>query len=323
MRRNVLFNVIAPLALGACSASTAPGRDAVTLWIANYQGSLSGYTATQVMSSTGAPAAVVIARSDTNPRLAFDARGNLWISNPVHNTVAEYTADQLTVSNQQTPNVTLTADAAGSLNGPVWLAFDAGGDLWIANVAGSIVEYTARQLGSSGSPTPVVTLAGDFGSIQVPEGLTFDGNGNLWVTGSFSDALIEFAASQLASSGSPIPAVTLSDTNASSVLGTVTLAFDAAGDMWVANPNAGRVVKFDKSQIAVTGIPAPAVTLTSVTYPRSPAFDGHGNLWVLSSGTSTVVEYAASQLVTSGFQTPSVTVSSASISSPIAIVFAR
>jgi ligand-binding sensor domain-containing protein len=322
MRRIVVFAITA-LAVSGCSTSTAPGTGGVALWVANYGGTILGYAPTQLTSSTSAAPAVVLTRSDTNPGITFDARGNLWVSEPVNNAVVEYTADQITVSGRQTPNVTLTANAAGSLNGPIGLAFDAGGNLWIANVAGTVVEFTASQIASSGRPAPVVTLTGDFQSIQRPEHLTFDQGGNLWVAGIFSSALIEFTATQLGSSGSSEPSVTLSDTSAGNLLGIVTMAFDGAGDMWVANPNANQVVEFARGQIGISGSPAPAVRLTSTIYPQILAFDGHGNLWASGSVAGTVVEFAASQLITSGTPTPRVTISGASITGPVALAFTR
>jgi sugar lactone lactonase YvrE len=168
-----------------------------------------------------------------------------------------------------------------------------------------------------------VTLNGNFQSIEHPEELAFDPSGDLWVAGIFSNALIEFTTTQLTSSGSREPAVTLSDTSAGPLLGQVTVAFDGEGNMWVANPNANQVVEFARTEIGITGSPAPAVRLTTTVYPQMLAFDGHGNLWASSIVTGTVVEFATSQLVTSGTPTPNVTVSGASISGPVAIAFTR
>ena len=177
------LGTVTALALGGCSSSTAPGTGSRALWVANYGGTILGYTATQLVSSTSAAPAVVLTTGDTNARIAFDASGNLWVTDPVDNAVVEYTANQRTASGSPASNVTLTANAAGSLHGPVGLAFDAGGNLWVANVAGTVVEFTTSQILASGSPTPVVTLSGNFESIDGPLGLAFDHGGNLWMTG--------------------------------------------------------------------------------------------------------------------------------------------
>ena len=83
-----------------------------------------------------------------------------------------------------------------------------------------MIEFAAADLGTSGSPTPkviitatpVVTLDGIALSLDFPEGVAFDPAGNLWVANLESDnagSLAEFTPAQLATSGSPSPAVFL------------------------------------------------------------------------------------------------------------------
>jgi hypothetical protein len=149
--------------------------------------------------------------------------------------------------------------------------------------------------------------------------VAFDHSGNLWTSISVgpsftSGALVEFSASQLTASGSPIPAVTLNGPSGF-------VAFDGGGNLWVATMVNGPVsiVEFASGQLGSTGSPTPAVTLTYASLGTSGlAFDGHGNLWIandiISSGnyfTTNVVEFAASQLMASGAPTPTVTISSA------------
>jgi sugar lactone lactonase YvrE len=316
----VALGTVAALALGGCKSSTAPAPPTgpVALWVVTFGGTILGYTATQLASSTSAAPKVVVSTAGTG-EVAFDASGNLWTTDEGANAVVEYTASQLVASGSPTPNVTLTANAAGSLNFPVALAFDAGGNLWVGNYgplprdSGTLVKFTPRQLAASGSPTPAVTLSDNAGSISLPRGLAFDHSGNLWMCNTL--VVVAFSASQLASSGSPVPAVTLSADANISLDGPVALAFDGGGNLWVANINAN-VVEFASSQLGSTGSPTPAVTLTSApaAEPTGLAFDGHGNLRVTSSFFSTVVEFAASQLRASGAPAPNVTLSGASIS---------
>jgi hypothetical protein len=68
--------------------------------------------------------------------------------------------------------VTLSA-TNGSLSAPSGLAFDASGDLWVANdISRTVVEFGASQLAASGAPTPIVTLSGS--ALSAPRGLAFD-----------------------------------------------------------------------------------------------------------------------------------------------------
>jgi sugar lactone lactonase YvrE len=74
-------------------------------------------------------------------------------------------------------------------DGPLGLAFDSDGDLWVANNAdASVVEISASELATvSGivNITPVVTLTSNKAEVpssENPWGLAFDGFGDLWVT---------------------------------------------------------------------------------------------------------------------------------------------
>jgi sugar lactone lactonase YvrE len=328
--RVVLAMGAVALVLGGCSSSTAPGPGTVALWVANVErGGILGYTAAQLASSaSAAPAVVLTTPSGVADGVAFDNSGNLWVAEPIVSTVVEYSAFQLATSGSPTPRVTLTANAASSLSLPGALAFDARGNLWIANGgsmfngpgANTLVEFTASQLATSGSPTPAVTLNADAGSINGPAGLAFDHSGNLWLTNFSSGTVVVFAAGQLASSGSPLPAVTLSDNGANSLNEPESLAFDRGGNLWVANANTNTVVEFARSQLGTTGSPTPAVTLTNSGPHLALAFDGHANLWV--SNGDTVLEFAPSQLMASGAPTPTVTLSGPALVAAVALAFA-
>jgi len=104
----------------------------------------------------------------------FDIKGDLWLSDSGSNAVFEYTAAQLAVGLnvlvKMTPNIVLTSSPA--FTGPVGIALDAAGDLWIANTgATTIFEFNAASLptaaGSTVTLTPDVILSDDGnGSIQ-------------------------------------------------------------------------------------------------------------------------------------------------------------
>ena len=141
-----------------------------------------------------------------------------------------------------------------------------------------------------------------------PWGLTFDSSGNLWVGGYTTSVLVEYTQSQLAATGSPTPAVTISG------LGTdvVTPAFDASGNLWFSTYDSSQqaVDELTPSQLAATGSPTPAVTITtgSNNEPAGLAFDTAGDLWVGYYETKMVNEFTANQLASSGSPTPANTI---------------
>jgi sugar lactone lactonase YvrE len=209
--------------------------------------------------------------------LAFDANGNLWVAFSGHSTVVEYTTSQLASSGNPSPAVTLSANS-GSLSAPVGIAFDAGGNLWVANGSNTVVAFTPAQLAASGSPAPNVTLTANAGSIHGPLFIGFDANGNLWVANGNAGAntVTGFSPSQRATSGSPVPAVTLTS-NAGSLTRPAGIAFDASGNMWVSTVANHTVVQFTVAQIASSGSPTPATTISgaALTEPFGLAFDPH------------------------------------------------
>jgi hypothetical protein len=300
------------------------------LWVVNFVPSPTAdeYSAAQLAASTsGAPTTALATGSSSDFGAAFDAKGNLWVTQFTGNAIVEYTASQLGSSGAPAPAVTLNA-SAGSLNGVAGLAFDASGNLWVANtVSSTVVEFTTGQLASSGSPTPAVTLSANGGSLNVPTGVAFDAGNNLWVVNAADSSAVEFTPSQYATTGAPAPAVMLTS-NAGSLRGPLGLAFDKAGDLWVSDGNTGanRIAEFGPSQLSASGSPVPAVTLAangaSLSVPTGLAFDESGNLWVANGGGASVVEFAASQLVASGAPSANVAITGSSLTAPAGIAFA-
>jgi sugar lactone lactonase YvrE len=280
------------------------------------------FTPGQLTSGSIAPAPAVTLIStpanslDAPDALAFDSSGDLWVAN-LASTVVEFTPGQLATpgSSAPVPAVTLTSTPAGSLDGPLALAFGSSGDLWVANDENNtVVEFTPSQLATPGSsaPVPALTLASTAAnSLDAPYGLAFGTSGDLWVANYENDTVVEFTPDELRTSGtsSPTPVLTVSST-AAGLDETEGLAFDSSGDLWAAN-FAGTVVEFTPGQLATSGssTPTPAVTLSSSSLdgPWALAFDPSGDLWVADFSNDTVVEFTRGELVT-GSPTPAVTV---------------
>lgn len=228
-------------------------------------------------SGTPSPGVVLTGSAITEPAgLAFDGNGNLWVASAATGTAAEFSANQLTSSGSPAPAVVISTPVD-----PFGVAFDASGDLWVV-AAGGLVEFTPNQLNASGSPTPTITIGDDgSSSLNSPLGMAIDAAGNIWVANGNSPpfSVVEYSTSQLTASGTPVPAVILSP-NGSSIDGPGGLAFDASGNLWVANIiGASPLVEFAGSQIVMTGTPAPTITVTSSSLvgPWGLAFNPHAS----------------------------------------------
>ena len=143
--------------------------------------------------------------------LAFDKSGNLWVSDENASSLLAFSPSQQASGGTQTAVVKISG---GSLDDPGELAFDNHGNLWVTNYDGdTVVMFAKKDLGASGSPASAVTLSG--AAFVGPWGLAFQ-NGNsgpLWILNYNDGTLNEFVPSQIMSSGSPTPKVSLSNTS--------------------------------------------------------------------------------------------------------------
>ncbi len=230
--------------------------------------------------------------------IAFDAVGDLWVASQEDSLLIEFAPAGLTGSGSAAAMRVIRPNA-GSLSGPTSLAFDAAHRLWVANRAnGTLVRFDAAQLAASGAPAPAVILSG----LGLPTSIAFDAVGSLWVSDSRANTLAKYSAAQLAASGSPAPAVLLSAAP-NSLVKPSGLAFDASGNLWVANTNGESLAGFSPDQLATSGSPVPRVLLffsdDSEIQPVGLAFDVSGNLWVVGGG-GTLTEFARASLGTTG-----------------------
>jgi len=115
--------------------------------------------------------------------IAFDGGGNLWVADEDASLVYKFSAGDLGgvgLDQDLTPAVVLSATARGgscnmTIDAPYGLAFDNGGNLFVANAgsggcSGSLAQFSPGKIGSTGSPKPQVF--GTAGLVH-PNALTF------------------------------------------------------------------------------------------------------------------------------------------------------
>ncbi|MDA8207542.1 MAG: hypothetical protein M0Z92_00945 [Actinomycetota bacterium] len=272
-----------------------------SVWVVDYfTNSVTEYSAAQLASGGSlTPVATIdstAALSLNSPDgIAFDSSGNMWVANGNGGTgnagsIVEYTASQLAQlspsNNAPAPAVTLTPTATGGFNDVYGLTFDGNGNLWVASYTNSeVMEFKAAQLAASGSPAAAVTISADAnGSLNSPSDLAFGPAGNLWVensnafTGTNTGSIVEYMPSQLGVSGAPAPAVTLTSNASGSINQPNGIAFDPAGNLWVANyggGSSGTVSEFSPAELAAGGTPDPVTFLTpTATHSNLSGPDG-------------------------------------------------
>lgn len=290
------------------------------LWVPHYgAGELRGWDADRLDADVdGAPDVVLTLPAGTRPNaLAFDADGDLWVTDNAGDRLLEIAAGDLDATGAVTPATTIDSDGA-SLHAPIGLSFDDAGDLWVA-VDGALERYAPDNLDDSGPTTPNGGLA--TAAFVVPAGLTWGPDGALWVAnaafddgGANANALLAFAPDQVAAGGAQVPALTVTYDGFALIEG---VAFDAAGDLWVSSNDGLYVARFDGADLVLPAAPAvravdptgalgadadDTATGRTIRKPGGLAFDPDGNLFVNSErgpmgGTdSAVVRFGAGQL---------------------------
>jgi len=196
------------------------------------------------------PAVTISSASFKFPQqAAFDQRGDLWVTDNGSNAVYVFTGKQLNGTTTTTPTPVVPAVSITStpaFNGPLGIAFDYKGDLYVANNATTtIFGFSATSLPAVSSSStaattaaliPTETLSDDgSGSIQGPWALAFDGYGNLWSSNAKApNTVVEFKPSQIMATGNPTPNITLASATVSSNATLVApngIGFDQYGDL--------------------------------------------------------------------------------------------
>jgi len=170
---------------------------------------------------------------------------------------------------------------------PAALAFDANGDLYVAdfpyvsNDTGRVVKIPLLN-GTFNTPgETVISNPAGGPTLDNPSGLAFDGAGNLYVADFYDSEIIEMPAD-----GSANVIVTSSLNNPAG------LAVDGAGDLFIADQENNRVVELPNQNGKLNA--AAAITLGSATdplnQPADVAFDGSGNLIIADWGNGRIVK---------------------------------
>ena len=202
------------------------------------------------------------------------------------------------------------AATAAALAYPRALAFDASGNLYVADAANHRVRKIDRKSGkiSTVAGTGAAGFAGDGraawgASLRYPEGIAFDRAGNLYIADaennrirrvSAGSGLIETFAGTgeggFGGDGGPAKRAQLDH--------PVALAFDAGGDLLVADSRNNRVRRVDLETLVITtfagnGVPASSgdgswAALASIDYPSALAVDAAGIVYVTDEASDRV-----------------------------------
>lgn len=230
-------------------------------------------------------------------------------------TVSQAVVDEYYQGNNTSATVTAGSSASASVSYGKY----GSGKLWVIEYGGNngtsdpSDDPPSRLLGyDQGAGTQTAVSLGLSNGTQKARGMALDKAGNLWVgigpepSGSGGEIRM-YRAADLASP-SPSPAVSITSPD----LGTPrALAFDGAGNLWVADEFYNQILRFDAGDLSANYTGPARYKITNfggtMSTPTGLAFDAGGNLWVVAFyGTNTsdtasdspgqVLKFSSSQL---------------------------
>jgi sugar lactone lactonase YvrE len=252
-----------------------------------------GYSITVYQAGSNGNAAPIAVISGDNtglyyPRgIALDSSGNLYAegyTNTIGYSVNVYPA----ASNGNVSPAATIAGADTGLYGPVGIALDSGGNIYVLNGQtgvtqfGSVIVYAA---GSSGDAIPSTTITSNFTGIKGASSVALDSTGNIYVANELSGSggSINIYPAGSYATGPPIATIAGDNTELS---GPSRIALDSSGNLFVLNGGDYAITEYPAGS---AGDAMPNATLnidqSGKSFPTGMAVGRGGAVYIANQGT--------------------------------------
>jgi streptogramin lyase len=209
--------------------------------------------------------------------LHSDKWGNIWVASPARSGITEFDTNGAVLQTFTPQNNPL-----GVPNGPCDVAADSAGNVWVACGMGS---FELDKFSNTGTLLGRYTTAGgvDFWSLY---GVALDKSDNVWIPTS-SGPIVE-----LSNSGTFIQKFGSQGSGPGQLSGAEGMAFDSAGNLWVADGGNNRIEEFSSTGTYLGQFGSYGTEPGQFNDPQAVAFDAAGNLWVADTWNFRLQEFS-------------------------------
>ena len=200
---------------------------------------------------------------------------------------------------------------AAQLNAPQGIAFDAAGDLYIADTQNQVVRMVSAATGIittvAGNGTP--GLDGDYGPaskavLHLPTAVAVDASGNLYICDSANNEIRQVSAATgliVPYLGSYIQGYAGDTTGQISMNNPTDIFFDGAWNLWIADYGNGRIREYGTNAICTTVVGGGSTYVEGgfplaslLAGPHSVVVDAASNIYIADSEDNRVFKVTAS-----------------------------
>jgi sugar lactone lactonase YvrE len=184
---------------------------------------------------------------------------------------------------------------SNTISDPTALAFDASGDLFIANGNDDTVSVLPKASGTLfGVPVTANQLSTVASGLSYPTALAFDASGDLFIANWNNNTVSVLAKASGSIFGVPVTADQLATVITSGLSDPTALAFDASGDLFIANTGNDTVLVLPRVGGTIFGTSVVAdqfsIVASGLSGPVGLAFDASGDLFIANLENDTVSE---------------------------------
>jgi hypothetical protein len=216
---------------------------------------------------------------------AFDASGNIYVTNLSNNSVTVYAAG---ASGDIAPISTIIGTSTG-LNNPEGIALDIKGNIYVANygpTGGGPGSVTIFGPGASGDIAPLSTISGSNTMLVSPFGVALDAEGKIYVANGNSSVGVAIFGAGASGDVAPLTAISVNG-------GGVGIALDASGNIYVDGGSPTPSVIVYPAGATSSSIPIATISGSNTTLnnPTGVAVAANGDIFVADLGADGVLVF--------------------------------